>query len=174
MKRRGSISLLCAVTAMVVAVIVPATVFTEAASAVSTRSSAGAQVSSGLITVKQAAALGIRANMSTPGYVASTPTIEHVISDSASGCNQLVCISLVGSGLTVTTWSTTGTYTEQTPAFAVYYKNGVEIASSIIFLAEPGDLYYDQMIGSHSFANGTQLCNGWQGTVGHPCETVEG
>jgi hypothetical protein len=158
---------------VVVALIAPVTVFAEAASAV-TKSTSGAEVSSGFVTVKQAAALGILPGISTPGFTASTPTVEHVVSDSASGCNQLVCINLVGSGLTVTSWSTSGTYTIQTPAFAIYYKNGVVIATSVIVEAEPGETLGDQMIGTHSFPNGTQLCNGWGGTLGHPCETIEG
>lgn len=150
------------------------TMSSTGAFAATRKSSNTALVTGGFMTVSQAAKLGIHPNQSTNGYVVSTPKVERVVSDSASGCNQAVCISLVGSGLIVSNWSTTGVFAIQTPAFAIYYKNGSVIATSVIVEAEPGDTLFDQMIGSHSFANGTQLCNGWGGTLGHPCETVEG
>jgi hypothetical protein len=142
------------------------------ASASATQAPAMPITGQGFMSVQQAAALGIYPNMSTKGFQASVPVVESVLPDSASGCNQLVCIALLGSGLTVTEWSSSATFTIETPAFAIYYKNGVVIATSVIVVAYPGETLGDQMIGSHTFPNNTQLCNGWGGTVGHPWETV--
>ncbi len=162
------------IAAAIAVVILPLSLMTGAASASSSHSSSAARVSIGFVTVKQGVVLGLRPNMSTPGFRVTTPIAEGITPDSASGCNQAVCISLVGSGSTVTSWSTTGYFTIETPAFAIYYKNGTVIATSVIVVAYPGETLFDQMIGTHSFPNGTQLCNGWGGTLGHPCETIEG
>lgn len=162
------------IVAAIAVVILPSSLMIGVASASSSHSSSAAQVSIGFVTVKQGAALGLHPNMSTPGFRVTTPKVEGITPDSASGCNQAVCISLVGTGLTVTSWSTSAYFAIQTPAFAIYYKNGTVIATSVIVEANPGEWLVDQMIGTHSFPNGTQLCNGWGGTLGHPCETIEG
>jgi hypothetical protein len=113
-----------------------------------------AHVSQGFMTLQEGAALNIYPNESTAGFTVSTPVVEHVISDSANGCNQAVCISIVGGGTQVTGWSTTGTYAITTPAFAVYYDNGTVIATSSIVEAHPGEILGDQMIGTHNFPRG--------------------
>ena len=162
------------VAAAFVAAVLALGLMTGVASASVSHTASSAQASGGFMTVTQAAALGIHPNTSTSGYTVSVPKVEHVISDSAQGCNQLVCISVIGSGLHVTSWSTSATFSIQTPAFAIYYVNGTVVATSVIVEAEPGETLGDQAIGSHSYANGTHLCNGWGGTLGYPCETIEG
>ncbi len=132
-----------------------------------------ASVHVGFLTLKEGAALGIHPSMS---YEGSTPSpvvaLGGVKPDSASGCNQAVCISVTGIGRIVEDWSTTAYFADGLESFAAYWENGVVIATSPPFYASPGTWYYDDWGHIGVFPNGAKLCNSWLGTPGFPCETV--
>lgn len=117
-----------------------------------------------LATAVRKSELQVSANRISAGGRAARP-------DSASGCNEEVCIEVTGSGLVVTKWFTA--------AFSPDYD---EICSFPAFWVDDEiDFVGDEICGTEieawddateDFENNTQLCNSWPGVAGFPCETV--
>lgn len=103
----------------------------------------------------------------------STPTPQ-----SASGCNNVVCIYVNGSGLHVNYVDSYAEPTAYTCASARFQVNGVVRASTNVVCGGPypNQTFYATWNTNSDFANGTQLCVYWlssnNATPGHPCETV--
>jgi hypothetical protein len=95
-----------------------------------------------------------------------------VTPDSASGCNQSVCINVVGSGLYVSDWSTTAYPSTYVCSYAAYWANGIVIATSNEVCGNQNDVFYSDWNNPGYFPNNTQVCNTWLQIAGKPCETV--
>ncbi len=91
----------------------------------------------------------------------------------ASGCNQYVCIYVEGSGTQVTYWSTTAALPASICTVAKYWANGVLVYEGNTKCGSGGAEVSSYWPDPGSFAAGTQLCNTWIGVLGKPCETVE-
>jgi hypothetical protein len=144
----------------------------------------------GILTLAEAKRLGIRpdtiykntpqiralasglqehASTTSPGAAARSPHMVRPMS--ASGCNDLVCIEVTGSGLEVTKWFS-----------AAYSVDTEDICSYPIFwVDDEPDIVGDEVCGTllqawddepEWFEDNTQLCNSWPGVAGMPCETV--
>lgn len=103
------------------------------------------------------------------------PKSNTVHPDSASGCNQEVCIDVQGSGLYVDQWNTTA-YGNVGCSYAVYLRNGnyIRITDDICPTSSgDGVYYYDWAypIGG-KFGNKDKVCNTWYYLPGKPCETI--
>jgi hypothetical protein len=127
------------------------------------------------LTVEQGAALGIKPGMAGPNGV--VPTIRvlskgSIIPNSASGCNQNVCIYVTGSKLHVSDWSTTGYDANPTCTYAAYWVAGKVKATSNEVCGGSDTEYVSDWNDPGNFPNHTQLCNTWLHISGKPCETV--
>lgn len=95
---------------------------------------------------------------------------------SASGCNDSVCIEVIGSGLTVDEWNTFVYVDPGSCSFAAYWEDD-EIAFTGEEICAGDDVSVLETYASDfdgEFENGEQLCNTWVNWAGMPCETIEG
>jgi hypothetical protein len=95
-----------------------------------------------------------------------------VIPLSADTCSDSVCIYVVGSGLNVSSWTTTVVLPSSMCSYAKFLENGVVIAESPEGCASAGDQLSTEWVDPGNFPNGTRLCNEWSGIAGEPCITV--
>jgi hypothetical protein len=100
-----------------------------------------------------------------------TPALG-VIPLSADTCSDSVCIYVVGSGLNVSSWTTTVVLPSSMCSYAKFLENGVVIAESPEGCASAGDQLSTEWVNPGNFPNGTRLCNAWSGIAGEPCITV--
>jgi hypothetical protein len=91
----------------------------------------------------------------------------------ASGCNQDVCIYVEGSGNQVTYWSTTTALPASMCSVAKYWANGVLVYEGNTKCGSSGAQVFSYWSNPGYFATGTVLCNTWTGIPGKPCETIE-
>lgn len=135
----------------------------------------------GVLTVTEANRLGVTPNTvykDTPRTRALAASVQEKSStgpvmrpDSASGCNDQVCIEVTGTGLEVTKWYTAAYSPDNDdicsyPAFWVDGEldfTGEEICGTLLEAWDDEPEWFD---------NHTQLCNTWPGVAGRPCETV--
>ena len=102
---------------------------------------------------------------------AVTPALT-VHPDSADTCSDSICIYVVGSGLNVSSWTTTAVISSSMCSYAKYLENGVLIAESAEVCGSAGDQLSSEWNDPGNFPNGTRLCNEWSGIAGEPCITV--
>jgi hypothetical protein len=91
----------------------------------------------------------------------------------ASGCNQSVCIYVEGSGTQVTYWSTTAALPASMCTVAKYWASGALVYEGNTKCGSSGAEVSSYWSDPGYFAVGTQLCNTWTGIPGKPCETIE-
>jgi hypothetical protein len=101
-----------------------------------------------------------------------TSSPSRIVPLSASTCSGPVCIYVVGSGLNVSSWTTTVALPKSECSYAKYLENGVVIATSGSVCGPSGDQLESEWSDPGNFPNGTQLCNEWNGISGEPCITV--
>lgn len=189
MKRIGLMSCL-AVLGLVVGALTLATAAGPGASAAATPKlnmtaiQASMKAHNGVLTASAARQFGIRPD--TVYVNTSQVRAQHVAvdaaaararrgtitPDSASGCNQEVCIEVIGSGLIVDQWNTFAYPPGDDCSFAAYWEDG-----EIAFTGEEvcGTLletFASDFDGE--FDNGEQVCNSWVNIGGFPCETIHG
>jgi hypothetical protein len=112
----------------------------------------------------------------------AAPTIKHentthragttIAPRSAYGCNQDVCISVVGNGTYVKTWATSAypSYAYRC-TWANYWANGKLLYSGALQCRS--DYYYFDSVGIYGNVKaGSQVCNTWYGIPGKPCESI--
>jgi hypothetical protein len=92
---------------------------------------------------------------------------------SANGCNQNVCIHIVGSGTTVSRWSTTAVLPSKMCSTAEYWDDGYLIYEGTSKCGSAGAKVSSYWSDPGAFPVGTQLCSTWTGVAGKPCETIE-
>jgi hypothetical protein len=102
----------------------------------------------------------------------SDPAATAVLPASAETCSGSVCIYVVGTGLTVSNWSTTAVLSKTMCSTARYLDDGVVIATSGSTCGTSGEQLTSDWPSPGSFPNGTRLCNTWSGVSGEPCITV--
>ena len=124
------------------------------------------------LTIAQGDALGISPGMPGPNGVIPTLKAIKVLPPSSNGCNQIVCIDIIGVGLFVAEWDTKAYFTSGQDTFAAYWQNNTVIATSSVGYAPPGEWEYSYWPTDQYFANNTKLCNTWIGAPGKPCETI--
>ena len=105
------------------------------------------------------------------GAATVTPALG-VIPLSADTCSDSICIYVVGSGLNVSSWSTTAVLPSSMCSYAKYLENGVVIATSGVGCGSAGYQLSSEWDDPGNFPNGTRLCNEWSGIAGEPCITV--
>jgi hypothetical protein len=145
-------------------VIVSAIALTVAMSA-SAASAAPVKVTSTpeVIITAAGAALGIHALLAS--------SAANVVPDqpaSHSGCNGNVCIDVVGSGTSVSSWGTSAS--GASCSYAYFYVNGTKVAQSASCYSGNTP---EVTIGGGTYSPGTELCNGWSGVSGYPCAEIE-
>jgi hypothetical protein len=101
---------------------------------------------------------------------ASAP--DRIVPLSASTCSDSVCIFVVGSGLNVSSWTTTVALPKTECSYAKFLKNGTVIATGPEGCGSSGEQLSFEWVDPGNFPNGTQLCNEWSGIAGEPCITV--
>jgi hypothetical protein len=107
-------------------------------------------------------------------FGATEPTASTATSPlTASGCNQNVCIYVVGSGTQVTKWETTAVLPTAMCTVAKYWANGVLVYEGTIKCGSAGGSVMSYWTRPGYFAAGTQVCNTWANVQGRPCETIE-
>jgi hypothetical protein len=89
----------------------------------------------------------------------------------ALGCNQSICIQLIGSGLTLSQWNSQATLPASMCSYAVYWARGSVWKTSNTVCGTIGSVAWSYY-GSTTWPNKTQLCNTWGNIAGKPCETV--
>jgi len=92
---------------------------------------------------------------------------------SASGCNQSVCIELIGTGLVVDRWRTTASVSSATCSQARFLRNGWVVRTSAPVCSSSSGTLVAVWHGPGGFSHGDQLCNTWSGVAGKPCKTVK-
>lgn len=92
---------------------------------------------------------------------------------SANGCNQSVCIHIVGSGTTVTRWSTTAVLPSKMCSAAEYWDDGQLVYEGTSKCGSAGTKVSSYWSDPGQFPVGTELCSTWTGVSGKPCETIE-
>lgn len=114
-----------------------------------------------------------------------TPTVKHestarvghrattaIAPRSAYGCNQDVCISIIGNGTFVKSWATSAypNYAYRC-TWANYWANGKLLLSGALQCRSDYYYYSNAIIGTQVKA-GSQVCNTWFGIPGKPCESI--
>lgn len=106
---------------------------------------------------------------------ATTPTATvtgTIAPNSASGCNQNVCIFVYGSGLHVDEIDSTAVLPRQMCTVWRIYANGSLIGRSNMVCGRAGATVFGFWHINRNFPNQTKLCVSWFGVPGLPCETV--
>lgn len=147
----------------------------------------------GVLTTAQLAALGLTPNtiyQNTPQTRAFAAGLHELGTDtrpaaatpvrtpaavvrpnSASGCNDDVCIEVTGSGLEVTKWY----------SLAMADDIGEICGTPVFWVDDEVDMEGTEICGDYleawddeeeEFENNTQLCNSWSPVPGFPCEIV--
>lgn len=101
------------------------------------------------------------------GFLVATP--PDMAEAAASRCSGQVCIEVDGSGLNVDRWRSIG-----------MYSSGYRCRTASFFVNDSlyrsrqvcGTGHLSTSFSNLTFANGTQLCNQWQGLSGRPCITI--
>lgn len=126
------------------------------------------------------AELGIGPGMSAPGYGRATATAEQAEGEegpsimSARGCNVAVCIEVIGTGLWVDRWRTTGYTSEPVCTFAAYWRNNRIIQTSNTVCGGAFTQFFSEWPGGRGrYAHGDQLCNTWVEIPGKPCILIK-
>jgi hypothetical protein len=127
----------------------------------------------GLAGTAGAVATGPGSSANVQGLTTATVTPAFgVIPLSADTCSDSICIYVVGSGLNVSSWTTTAVINSSMCSYAKYLENGVVIATSGVACGSANDQLVSEWNNPGNFPNGTRLCNEWSGIAGEPCITV--
>jgi hypothetical protein len=116
--------------------------------------------------------VAVRTAAVTAGAPASAPAVHPL---SASGCNDSVCIEVVGDGLTVDDWNTFVYVDPGSCSFAAYWEDDEIAFTGEEVCAEDDSTLLETYASDFDgeFDNGEQLCNTWVNRAGKPCETIE-
>lgn len=112
------------------------------------------------------------ANLTAAATVTPGVTGTGVTPLSADTCSDSICIYVVGSGLNVSSWTTTAVLPTSMCSYAKYLENGVVIATSGVGCGATDYQLSSEWYDPGNFPNGTRLCNEWSGIAGEPCITV--
>lgn len=128
------------------------------------------------LSISDLARIGIHPGMGHATITVRPPKAGGVTANSASGCNDEVCIYVGGSGLIVQSWETTGLYDGPEDPFCTYavywapgdtiYATGWEVCGGL------GTYYGYEQDTPIAFYTTTEICNTWVGIPGKPCEWV--
>jgi hypothetical protein len=93
--------------------------------------------------------------------------------DSASGCNQDVCIEIVGTSNHVTDWDTQAYWNGGAKCTrARYLANGRQILLGSVICGSGAGVFYWYWTPNRYFPSPTLACNQWTAIPGYPCETI--
>jgi hypothetical protein len=132
------------------------------------------QAENGIAHLSPALRATAMAHLPASLHTQAEQAVNAIRPDSASGCNQNVCISVVGSGRTVNEWNTQA-FGDAGCINALFWRN-----SSLYFLSPKKicsngqeGVYYYYYDAQALMNNGDKLCNTWTNIAGRPCETIE-
>lgn len=97
---------------------------------------------------------------------------SQMIPDSASGCNQDVCISIIGSSNHVSDWNTTAYWDGGyicTQSHWVINNANVRTGSGACGGA---GVFFSDWVANRYFPSPSLACNWWKVIPGYPCETI--
>ncbi len=103
----------------------------------------------------------------------SAPSTGGITPDSASGCNEDVCINIDGASTIVNSWSTTAFGNVGCTRAYFLYNEGFYEGPEVCPDGPGPGVYYDNTGPSGYFPDGDQLCNSWLSIAGLPCEYIE-
>jgi hypothetical protein len=119
-----------------------------------------------------ATAASSTAQLSGPGIPMPSAPVGGVVPLTANTCSGSVCIYVVGSGLSVTSWSTSVIISKAGCSTPKFLDNGSVIRTGPSICGSAGYELEYVWSAPGSFSNNTQLCNTWSGYSGEPCITV--
>jgi len=102
----------------------------------------------------------------------SAPSPGGITPDSASGCNEDVCINIDGASTIVNSWSTTAFGNVGCTRAYFLYNEGFYEGPEVCPDGAGDGVYYDNTGPSGYFPDGDQLCNSWLSIAGLPCEYI--
>jgi hypothetical protein len=101
------------------------------------------------------------------------PAPAKVIPDSASGCNQDVCIQIVGHSNYVNEWNSQAYWDGgYICTFSAFHANGRVFRTGTVVCGRAG-VFYTFWSPNRYFPSPTHACNTWYGIPGYPCETIK-
>lgn len=130
------------------------------------------------LSIADLAQLGIKPTPISGASAGSTDQVASgggVTPQSASGSNQGTYINVVGSGLTVDSWTTHRVIKTYGCSFSVYWRpSGTIWHTGNEVCGNPGEIFqgYYPNVPIH-FSGTTVICNTWATFAGKPCETVK-
>jgi hypothetical protein len=93
--------------------------------------------------------------------------------NSASGCNQDVCIQITGSGAHVSDWDTQGYWDgPEICTYSIFEINSIIIRTGTVVCGGAG-VFFTDWPANRSFPTPSLACNQWANIPGYPCETIE-
>jgi hypothetical protein len=139
--------------------------------------SAPASASTGLRADHQSN--GVTYHLATPygtityGWRPLTVSSRSAVPDSASGCNQDVCIEITGSGAHVSDWDTQGYWDgPEICTYSIFEINSIIIRTGTVVCGGAG-VFFTDWPANRSFPTPSLACNQWANIPGYPCETIE-
>lgn len=98
---------------------------------------------------------------------------QAAIPNSAFGCNQDVCISLVGSGAFVQQWNTFAFNSGPVCTRAFWELNNyIIVKNTNVICADQAGVFYAYWSPNRNFPTPSLACNWWLNLPGYPCETI--
>jgi hypothetical protein len=91
---------------------------------------------------------------------------------SASGCNQDVCISIIGSSNHVDEWDTTGFNNGPMCTWPDFWINNMNVLSGNVICANGAGVFRAFWRANRFFPSPSLACNTWFAIPGRPCETI--
>lgn len=108
----------------------------------------------------------------TYGFRPATVGTNVVRPDSASGCSQNTCITIIGSSNYVSEWYTQGIAEGAMCTWADFIANAVTVLSADVVCGDGAGVFYWYWYPARTFASPTVACNRWAGIPGYPCEVI--
>lgn len=108
----------------------------------------------------------------TYGWRPAATEANAVVPDSASGCSQDVCISLIGSGAKVNDWSSTAYWDGATICtHSLFLLNDRVIRQGSVVCGDAG-VFFTDWPANKNFPTPSLACNEWAKIPGEACETI--
>lgn len=107
-----------------------------------------------------------------PQDPAADAAVQPASAQSASGCSQDVCISLIGSGAYVSDWSSTANWGgPEICTYSIFEINDIVIRTGSVVCGGAG-VFFTDWPAKKNFPTPSQACNQWSGIPGYPCEDI--
>ena len=128
------------------------------------------------MTIDDLYAIGIYPNIKGSNLKSSYTSSNGIVPASSSGCNGWVCINIIGSGLLINNWSTSGDYSgfSYFCTYSVYWKSQTTILDTGTLVCGYHGRYFGNLTYPVMYPHFGWACNTWVGIPGKPCEQIIG